>query len=48
MRTLVTKFADARLASRRRRAEQFQAVWEERRRSARRYAPGGSVLFSGI
>jgi len=36
MRTLVTRIAVARTARRRRFAEQTHALWEERRRRARR------------
>jgi len=36
MRTLVTRIAVARTARRRRLAEQTHALWEERRRRARR------------
>jgi hypothetical protein len=40
MHTIVTKIAAARVARRSRLAEQAHLLWEERRRAARRAAPG--------
>ena len=39
MHTVITKITAARSARRHRLAEQTQALWEERRRLARRYVP---------
>jgi hypothetical protein len=40
MHTAIMKIAAARTARRRHHAEQTQALWEERRRLARRSVPG--------
>jgi len=45
MHTIVTKIAAARAARRDRLAEQTRALWEERRRLARRYLPGEPFRF---
>ncbi len=46
MRTLVTRIAVARTARRRRLAQQTHALWEERRRLARREVPGEPFRFA--
>ena len=46
MRTLVTRIAVARMARRRRLAEHSQALWEERRRLARRDVSGEPFRFA--
>jgi hypothetical protein len=46
MHTLVTKIAATRRARRNRLAEQTHALWEERRRHARRYVTAGPFRFA--
>jgi hypothetical protein len=46
MPALTTKIAAARQARRLRRAEQVQALWEERRRYARRSLPTPPLRFA--
>jgi uncharacterized protein YdbL (DUF1318 family) len=45
MHTIVIKIAAARAARRQRLAEQTHALWEERRRIARRSVPGEPFRF---
>jgi hypothetical protein len=45
MHTLVTKITAVRAARRQRVAERSQLLWEERRRTARRYAAAEPLRF---